>query len=434
MSAEPKRFKMNIMDISYFSGKLECFFRYKQIDYERNEASWQQLLDDIYPNTGTMQVPTVHDRKTNKWLRDTSSIMHYIENDDEIKQSPGHKSTIPGDKNNKIQQFICYLLEDFFDEYLWRDALYYRWNDDIDANHLAQRFIKDFMDAGLAKYIPKLLQIKLIKYRQRTTYLYNDGIKGNEQKQFIEAQYMEILKLLDQIFEDRPFLFGDTPTFADFGLFSSMFRHFSLDPTPRKLMLLNASNVYEWVARMWNAKMSKMNISKTEYKMDVLYPLLKYYVHNYLKYLYLNEKAFIDKQNNFDLEIGIQGIDKCVLKELYVVPFRVWCRLRLQRKYKELDFDEDESKEIEEILRGNNCWEYLWKGTGGDTSKDEKIQELDELPLCKKAENDGVFQYFMLSLNGSPKWDDKFATQLLTSSVFVLIAVFVVLVVLYYML
>ena len=51
--AEP-RFTLNVMNMSYFSGKLECYFRYKEIPYVRNEVSWSSLTNDIYPNAATI--------------------------------------------------------------------------------------------------------------------------------------------------------------------------------------------------------------------------------------------------------------------------------------------------------------------------------------------------------------------------------------------
>ena len=81
---------------------------------------------------------------------------------------------------------------------------------------------------------------------------------------------------------------------------------------------------------------------------------------------------------------------------------------------------------MENILRENNCWDYLWKSTGGDAAKDNKIKELDQLPLCRKPGKSGIYEYFLLSLNGSPKWDQKFGNQLAAISLLILIMIVVV--------
>ena len=40
------------MDVSYFSGKLEAYLRYKEIPFERVEVGWRQLGREVFPHTG----------------------------------------------------------------------------------------------------------------------------------------------------------------------------------------------------------------------------------------------------------------------------------------------------------------------------------------------------------------------------------------------
>ena len=41
------------MDVSYFSGKLEAYLRYKRIPYERIETATREMRRDLLPNTGS---------------------------------------------------------------------------------------------------------------------------------------------------------------------------------------------------------------------------------------------------------------------------------------------------------------------------------------------------------------------------------------------
>ena len=52
----------------------------------------------------------------------------------------------------------------------------------------------------------------------------------------------------------RPYLLGTAPSLADFGMMGPMLRHFGQDPTPVEIMRNTAPAVYEWVARVWNAR------------------------------------------------------------------------------------------------------------------------------------------------------------------------------------
>ena len=57
---------------------------------------------------------------------------------------------------------------------------------------------------------------------------------------------------------ERPFMLGERPTIADFGLMGPFWRHFVHDPTPARLMQDRAPAVFEWAARTWNARASEL--------------------------------------------------------------------------------------------------------------------------------------------------------------------------------
>ena len=71
-------FLLYLMDLSYFSGKLEMYFRYRNFNFERIEPTLSELYE-IKKKTGTTQVPIVFDKIANIWLRDTTYIIKYME-------------------------------------------------------------------------------------------------------------------------------------------------------------------------------------------------------------------------------------------------------------------------------------------------------------------------------------------------------------------
>jgi hypothetical protein len=105
-----------------------------------------------------------------------------------------------------------------------------------------------------------------------------------------------------------------------------MFRHFGLDPTPARLMRDSAPGVYEWLARMWNARASRLDADTA--LLDQIPadwgPVLDDIGLCYMPYLSANAKAFARGQRYFDL----------VLEEtpyrLPVHEYRVWCLGQLQ--------------------------------------------------------------------------------------------------------
>ena len=120
-------FKLYVMDLSYFSGKLEMYFRYKELKYQRLEPTCKQLADIVARETGCEQAPQVFDQRTHvpdnqRWLRDTTYIIEHLENDTDI--SKDNLSIMPA---CPVQLFFHRLLEDYADEYLWRPAMWWRW-------------------------------------------------------------------------------------------------------------------------------------------------------------------------------------------------------------------------------------------------------------------------------------------------------------------
>ena len=94
------------------------------------------------------------------------------------------------------------------------------------------------------------------------------------------------------------------------------FRHFSSDPTPRKILQQRAPAVMEWVARMWNCRRSALSTLTEEHhhqvvglpkSLEALVPLLK----EYLVYLDLNARAWTRGESQFTATF--QGVESQVL-------------------------------------------------------------------------------------------------------------------------
>eukprot|EP01084_Bolivina_argentea_P197995 339175_1 len=371
------------------------------------------MTDWIYPYTSTCEVPTIYDKKTNKWYKDTTSIILMFENNKEIST----KSILP---QCKVQQFFCFLLEDFFDEWLWRPALFYRWEYKNDSTLLSNiiyndmqsgkpkqtHFYNEKVERGIMhKFMTIMSNPNAVSYRQYLIYVTNDGIKTQQQKKYICAQYIEILQILNEIFNNTPFLLGNVPTIADYGLFASMFRHFSLDPTPRKIMLNKASNVYEWVARMWNLKKSNVSHDNGYPKQNTLpktWDKLLFLLKDYFNYLYLNEKNYFkDGNNKFNLDVKALNISTQLI-DLEPVKFRVWLRRKLQKRYDEILGSSDKII-VDNLMKKYELYDVFWRND--IENKCDVIYDV-EPPLCKPV-SISRFQYFLLLLNGTPKWNIK---------------------------
>lgn len=327
-------------DLSYYSGKLQAFLRYKEIPHQWIEHD-AKTVRMTAAATGLQQMPSIQ-LSDGRWMSDTSPMIAWLD------------GVLPGPKvlpEDPVQRFISLLVEDYAEEWLWRPAMHYRWSYEGDARHLGRRIATEIMgDLPL----PEFIRIWLIRRRQFGGYVRGDGVTP-QTREHVESIYLRNLDWLETIFSRRPFLLGERPSIADYGFFASMFRHFGIDPTAARIMRERAPGVYEWTARMWNARQSKQDGSLLEAGgvPDDWKPILQDIERCYLPYLNENAQAWArhEKQVHFTVE-----------DVSYAVPvhqYRVHCLGQLQKAFHELrDVD---AEVVQALLEETGCWGGLFE-------------------------------------------------------------------------
>jgi hypothetical protein len=128
--------------------------------------------------------------------------------------------------------------------------------------------------------------------------VFGDGVSRRTDA-WVKRLYFEELETLEAIFERRPFLLGSRPTWADFGYFGSMFRHFGNDPESAEVMRREAPAVYEWLARLW-----KGDLAPVEWQFDPsgLRAAFRRIREDYLPYLQANMRAYEQRRAVFDFD------------------------------------------------------------------------------------------------------------------------------------
>lgn len=327
------------LDLSYFTGKFEAYLRYKEIPHRRVELS-SALFRRVRQKTGVAQMPAA-ELADGRWMTDTTPMIEWLET-----QYPA----VPVIPSDPVQAFCSFLLEDFGDEWLWRPALHYRWSFQPDARLMSERIASEMLhDVKLPLFARKAMVYR----RQLRKYVGGDGITAAT-REHVEAIYTRTLARLQAVFETRPFLLGQRPTLADYGFYGSMFRHFGLDPTPARIMRDTAPAVFEWVARMWNAKAGRIGTAALEDSVPEDWGgLLQDCATGYLPYLAANAAAHGRGETVFAVEL------EHVPYRLPVHRYRVWCLEQLQARYRSLP---DAAKTgVRSVLETAGCWEPLWR-------------------------------------------------------------------------
>jgi glutathione S-transferase len=355
------RYRVYLMDVSYFSGKLEAYLRYKEVPFERIEVTWRELGRRILHETGVMKVPVV-ETPDGAWLQDTTPIIDWFE--ERFSEAP----VIPEDP---YQAFLCRLLEDYADEWLWRPALHYRWSHARDARLLGDRLAAEVMRDVL---LPHGLLAARVRRRQFKTYVRGDGVNART-RTHVEGIYLATLDRLQRLLARQPYLLGERPCLADFGFFASMFRHFSLDPTPARIMRERAPAVYAWVARLWNARRSDVRGAwwAPGTIPEIWREILTDVGEAYLPYLHANAVAW--KSGVRRMDASAQGV---TYRRVPVVHYRVWCRERLQDHFEALP--SAVQAKVRETLECCSAWEPLWR----DGRIASRLHEGTTPPVCRR--------------------------------------------------
>lgn len=334
--------------VSYYTGKLEAYLRYKEIPYERI-AMGRAERGRVAAETGAAQMPAV-ELADGRFLTDTTAILAWL---DEHFPEP---AVIPRDP---LLGFVSRLVEDYADEWMWRPAMHFRWSYRTDALHLSRRIVDELLgDVPL----PGALKRWAIRRRQHGGYVKGDGVT-RATWDHVEGIYRRTLGQLEAIFVARPYLLGDVPSLADFGFFASMFRHFAQDPTASEIMRDRAPAVFEWQARLWNARASRLHGALLPELPDDWSPILREIGEAYLPFLAANARAWQGGASRFAADV--QGAP---YRDVPVSQYRVWCLEQLRAHYAALPAPARDAARA--LLERHGAWDPLWSVAEPDSRYD----------------------------------------------------------------
>jgi glutathione S-transferase len=316
MTAPFSAYRLHGLKLSYFTRKLEGYLRVKGVPYEFVEMDLADFRE-CAKATGIAQMPQLQS-PDGSWMTDTTEIISHFESYwPKPRLRPGPPAVA----------FASQFLEDFFDEWLWRPALYYRWAFDADSRLMSGQIADSLLRDQPG---PRLLRRLFIKHRQQRTFLKGDGV-NRATAPAVEALFHNVFDILEPVFAERDFLFGERPCEADFGLFGPVFAHFAYDPTPHAILRDEAPSVIAWSGRLWASRPDSFTDTTPIQRIPAdLGPLFRVAAVQYLPYLSANAAAFLAGKDRFSVVIEDTGWD------LPVSPYRVRCLNRLRQGFQAL--------------------------------------------------------------------------------------------------
>lgn len=223
---------------SMYTGKTRAFMRKSGLAFRERLPADPRYGATIMPAVGKLWLPVL-EAPDGTIVQDTTEIIDFIE-----AREPGVATCYPQGPRQRIAALI---IELYGDEGMVRQAMHYRWNF-LDENGR-------FLATNIGRMISpeaSLEEAQLMASGPMTHlkgYLPAIGVLP-ETIPVIEAQFMELMAVLDEHFLHHPYLFGGRPSVGDYGLMSPLYAHLGRDPYPAYLMARHADRLHRWVERM----------------------------------------------------------------------------------------------------------------------------------------------------------------------------------------
>lgn len=324
---------------SPYTRKMLAVLRYRRIPYRFLVGLWTKDEVDSLPSPKVDLLPTFYFETDDgmEAVVDSTPIIRRLE-----AEVLG-RSVVPHDP---ALAFIDYLLEDYADEWLTKAMFHYRWQYPADIE-LAGEILPRWRDltASPQEIAPRS---QFIRDRQ-IGRLYVVG--SNEVTlPVIEASYRRLLGLLDAHIGNGPFLFGQRPGAADFGLYGQLTQLATFDPTPSQLTAEVAPRVLAWVQTVDD--LSGLDPADDDWiaRDDVpetLSALLAEAGKTYVPVLLANAKA---------VDAGAEQVQAEVEGEAWVqqpFPYQAKCLQWVRQEYGRLD--PADRAAVDGILSGTGC-------------------------------------------------------------------------------
>jgi glutathione S-transferase len=227
-------YRVHGMMQSYFTRKMTGYLDYKGIPwrFRRFPGVSPDAMAAGFPGG----VPAV-ETPTGGFMWDSTAMIHHLE------LCFPEPAVLPPDP---VQRFLCYVLEDAADEWLYRPAVGSRWffaeNAAVGGFELARDIaVKmpiacDRAHAGVGDHV-----------RSSCPPL---GVTAGTIQLWVDDVLRPWMRVLGAHLAHRPYLFGERPSLADFALFGGNAAHFTNDPLCRRWLEADAPAVVQQTHRL----------------------------------------------------------------------------------------------------------------------------------------------------------------------------------------
>lgn len=227
--------KLYGVQCSLYTGKVRSYFRKNAIPFVERTQSHPRYRDVVLTTVKNHRIPVV-EFDDGAMVQDSTAILDACEN---------HFPQVP--KPVGALRVTELFIEAYAERSLLKAAMHYRWNfPEENRAFIVGEFGRIIAFANGPATWP---QVGEAIAGRMSAYLPPLGISADSIPA-IEASYLKLLALLNAHFALFPYMLGDAPSRADYGLMGPLFAHLGRDPYPVRIMQQKAPLVFRWVERM----------------------------------------------------------------------------------------------------------------------------------------------------------------------------------------
>lgn len=226
--------------LSYFTGKVEAALRWHDLPY-RVESKTLLNKWNLEKRAGTHLIPVVITPE-NWAIWDSTPIISLLD-----ARNPQRRLVPQGSLGALVR-----VLEEWFDEWVPRNALHYRWHYPETAA-LASRAIA-------REHVPFAPEMLLGRFARTVQDWGNRACRANgtsdpEQQKAAEAEMHRVYEALEAQLGETRYALGDRPTAVDAVLMGGFDAHFFPDPAPKR-QLERYERVMRWIeqGKRWDGE------------------------------------------------------------------------------------------------------------------------------------------------------------------------------------
>ena len=212
-------------ELSLFSRKLEAAMLLYGLEFDFRPKLDIKLIET---RAATHQVPVL--LTPENWIiADTTPILSVLDS------RASHRRLFP----EGTLGVLVHVLEEFFDEWVARVMVHYRWHYRESAQFAADKMANGNQEAAerVMNWGPRAC---------RAT-----GTESDTQRKAAEEEYLRILEAAEKQLQETQFLLGDRPTALDCIVLGGLRVHTNMDPDPKKVVA-NFPTVVDWAERRAN--------------------------------------------------------------------------------------------------------------------------------------------------------------------------------------